>query len=87
VTVIILYFVWWHLFLAALHTFRTMKLIARVFQDLLRNNLLAYLHTRTAEHDNELLLFLSEFRNASSRQPAGAIFYTNLPTLDPYTPV
>jgi hypothetical protein len=62
-----------------------MKLIARVFQDLLRNNPPASVHT--AEHDNELLRFLSEFRNASSRQPAGAIFYTNLHTSDPYTPV
>ena len=62
-----------------------MKLIASVFQDLLRNDLPATV--RTAEHDNELLRFLSEFRNASSRQPAGAIFYTDLLTLDPYTPV
>lgn len=75
----------WHLFLAALHTFKTMELIARVFQDLLRNNFQASVHT--AEHDSELLRFLSEFRKASSRQPTGVIFYTNLPTLDPYTPV
>ena len=77
--------VMWQLFLAALHTFRTMKLIARVFQDLFWNNLSASVHT--GEHDNELLRFTSEFRYASLRQPAVAIFYTTIPILDPYTPV